>query len=227
MKALNSALNTAIGLAGVAVAFVIWRHLGSSEPPPVIDRRGVLAEQANSVSGSSPTATQQRTAPVQNAREAESSVAPENSNISARPERTAFDRLVERFEGQRGYEGLGRSVRQIHESIMSVEDEPAWTRPTEQALREFIYAQPEASGLEISSIACRRNGCEVQILGTLSSPQQTPKLEGWQALVSHVRASQLANELQVEQTFMATTGDRTAYITVLKRLPGHNASTEP
>jgi hypothetical protein len=137
--------------------------------------------------------------------------------------------LLEEYKGQRGSEKFSRRIQQMHESILAAEDEPSWTRPAEQALREFIYSQPEAASLEISSIACRRRECEIQVLGALNdgASVSNPRIRGWQAVAMRVKGSSLGESLEVEQTLMATAGDRTVYITVLKRLPAHDAGTPP
>jgi len=114
------------------------------------------------------------------------------------------------------------SLAHAHERIMNTEDNPDWTRITEQQLADFIYRQPEAAGLEISSIVCRAIGCEIQILGTPTlGPGSSYR---WDAIAARLKDTTLAQSLQVESSFVADVADRTAYITTLKRLPVRSAT---
>jgi hypothetical protein len=132
--------------------------------------------------------------------------------------------LLSEYKGKRGYASLHRRLREMHESVLAVEDEPSWTRPTEKAIRDFIYSQPEAGSLEISSIACRKNGCEIQVLAALNDiARGSPPQTGWQLIVRRLKGSALGKSLEFEQDLMGSAADRSVYITVLRRVP----ATEP
>lgn len=57
-----------------------------------------------------------------------------------------------------------RKISETHERFVLTPDDPAWSRPTEQALRDFFRSRAAnaSTDFEITSVACRAAGCEVQ-----------------------------------------------------------------
>lgn len=65
-----------------------------------------------------------------------------------------------------------RRINARHERFVLTPDDPQWARQTEQALRDFFTSRSanRDSGIEITSVACRSEGCEVQAVVQMPVP---------------------------------------------------------
>lgn len=58
-----------------------------------------------------------------------------------------------------------RTISDLHESVVDAPDDPEWARRTEQTLRDFYRENAGDGRFQVTSIACRSSGCEVQGIG--------------------------------------------------------------
>jgi hypothetical protein len=105
-----------------------------------------------------------------------------------------------------------------HESFVLTPDDPNWARPMEQALKEFLQKQSAVGHLDITSISCRSENCEVQILGELSD-SRVPADEGLMMppkalVVAHPVGPSLREQAAVRMGL----GDRTGIVLMYKRV---------
>ncbi len=65
-----------------------------------------------------------------------------------------------------------RRINERHERFVLTSDDPQWGRQTEQALRDFFasHSANKNSGIEITSVSCRSEGCEVQAVVQMAVP---------------------------------------------------------
>lgn len=65
-----------------------------------------------------------------------------------------------------------RRINSRHEQFVLTPDDPEWGRQTEQALRDFFASRAanKNSGIEITSVSCRSQGCEVQAVVQMTVP---------------------------------------------------------
>jgi hypothetical protein len=233
MRAVRLGLDIAIAVACGIVSVLLWRQSDTS-------RAGTALKLAASTAQSSSSRTDTGRDPAPMSMPAE----PATSGIAPKPVSSpsdapgaavpssahgAYGMLIERFRNLQGAEKLVTDLTQTHETFMSTPDDPTWARDMEQRIAELINGQPEAASLEISSITCRSLGCEIQVLGTLNDAKLLANgaIGGWQAVTARVRNSRLLPAIEVQQTFVAGVADRTAYITMLRRLPTQSDAAAP
>jgi hypothetical protein len=111
-----------------------------------------------------------------------------------------------------------RPLMAWHQSFVLTPDDPDWGRQTEQALKEFLQKQSAFGHLEITSISCRSENCEVQLLGELSD-RRVPANEGLmmppKALVVDYP---VGPSLRQQGAIRMGLGDRTGIILMYKRV---------
>jgi hypothetical protein len=93
--------------------------------------------------------------------------------------------------------------------------------PDGAGLLSFIQSQPEINSLEIHSIACRKAGCEIQILGS-EVDQTDPHMgvtDDFPEVVRRAQSSRFSESLQTSLMYAAPVGTRIAYVVGLKRIP--------
>jgi len=228
MKAFRRSFDIALAVAcGIAVV-LLWRHFDATRAKNQVAPADSGARQESAhieaERGSRPS-PMPATAPAATVAVAGRESTP--SAVSPRPvpplATTLYDRYIEKFRALPDTEDMVKALEQAHERIMSAADDPGWARAEERQLTDFIYAQVEASRLEISSIVCRSNGCETQILGTLGDSKRGPggRLPAWQSITRRLSDSDLSRSLRLDSMFAAALSDRTAYITTFRRLPAH------
>jgi hypothetical protein len=107
-----------------------------------------------------------------------------------------------------------------HESFSVTPDDADWGRPMEHALRDFLQKQSTFGHLELTSISCRSENCEVQLLGELSD-RRVPANEGLmmppKALVARYP---VGPSLQEQAAISMGLGDHTGIILMYKRVRG-------
>ena len=111
---------------------------------------------------------------------------------------------------------MANVIRKGREEFLAMPDDPAWSRPTEQALRDFFRTHITDS-LQISSVTCRNNGCIV--LAEHFAPQellrqQTP---GMPHPTAEMRP--LGPSLRLDSTMRAPLGDRLGMFLSYRRDP--------
>ena len=92
-------------------------------------------------------------------------------------------------------------------------------------MREAISADPAAKGMDVRSVACRKNGCEIQWFDINPSARQTG-LPAWVTVVEHIRNSDLGATIELDANFGSKYGDRVMYLTTFKRKPGLRAGSQ-
>jgi hypothetical protein len=120
-----------------------------------------------------------------------------------------------------------RPLMAWHESFVVAPDDPDWGRPMEQALREFVQKESAFGHMEITSISCRSENCEVQLLGELSD-SRVPANEGLmmppKALVVDYP---VGRSLREQAAIRMGLGDRTGIILMYKRVRQETEAASP
>ena len=230
MKAFKRSFNIVLAVACGTAVVLLWQHFDAARtknevlPGDPGARQESARIEAEQVPRPSPVPA---TTPPATGAVAVAGRESTPSTVSPRPvppfATTPYDRYIEKFRALPDTEDMVKALEQAHERIMSAADDPGWARAEERQLTDFIYAQVEASRLEISSIVCRSNGCETQILGTLGDSKRGPggRLPAWQSITRRLSDSDLSRSLRLDSMFAAALSDRTAYITTFRRLPAH------
>jgi hypothetical protein len=226
MKPIIPALNVALAVAFGAVALLLWRHWSLPHSKVAVEVEGPANPErpdgARVKEGLVPGGVPTERPPTDVVATAESTAADSRAPAPRSPATSPYEIALEQFREEQPGGSFRKSLTQAHERIMNAQDDPAWTRAMERQLADFIYGQPEAAGLEISSIVCRSIGCEIQILGAIddAKPVSPRSVPGWQAIVARLRVAHLSPHLEVGHTFVIRAFDRTAYITALNRRSG-------
>jgi hypothetical protein len=171
MRTANSNLSIVLVVAVGAATTWLWINRGSQPPPhpapvtpvnsntpaqPTVARTPVpgTSEKAEN---DEPTAAVTAVTPVIPVPHTDSTYQSMLAAAQTRPDntRTEHDLIQER------------------ERFLATADDPDWARRTEQALWDFYRTHAENGGLQVTSVSCRSEGCEVQAafaLPTCSTP---------------------------------------------------------
>jgi hypothetical protein len=141
-----------------------------------------------------------------------------NAILAARDDSTYFRILATAQAIPKAAEGL-RRLTEWHDSFILTPDDPGWGRPTEQALREFLQKQSAGSRLEITSISCRSEGCEVQALDETTDVRGVPTNEGPKMLAMPLNADwPVGPSLRQQAGIFFSLGDRNGIMIMYKRV---------
>jgi beta-lactamase regulating signal transducer with metallopeptidase domain len=132
--------------------------------------------------------------------------------------RDIYQLILDQHKAYPGYSRWLASFVHAHEKVARAEDDPEWARPMERRLREAIAADPAGESLEVSSVSCRKTGCELQFFDDSPSFEQT-NLPAWIQIEEHLRKSELGAALEMDANFGSKYGNRVMYLTTFKRKP--------
>lgn len=88
-------------------------------------------------------------------------------HATARDDSTYF-RVLAAMQARAEVADQLRVLMAWHEHFISTPDDPDWARQTERALRDFVQKHTAGGRLQVTSVSCRADNCEVQALGTMS-----------------------------------------------------------
>lgn len=165
----------AILLALAIGATVTWLWIGMGAVPAL---RGNPDLQNASPEASVPNAPAEKSSvPLGKAPAAAPTSSPSVQAVAGARDDATYFRVLAAMQAIPQAAAQLRPLMAWHESFVLTPDDPDWGRPMERALREFVQKQSALGHLEITSISCRSENCEVQLLGELSD-SRVPANEG-------------------------------------------------
>jgi hypothetical protein len=138
--------------------------------------------------------------------------------VSGTRDDSTYFRVLAAMQGDPQAAAQLRPLMAWHERFVLTPDDPDWGRRMEQALREFLRKQSALGRLEITSVSCRSENCEVQLLGDLSD-SPVPANEGLMMPPKElIVAYPVGPSLREQAAIRMGLGDRTAIILMYRRV---------
>jgi hypothetical protein len=234
LRTMNTGVSIVLAVTvGLAVTW-LWTSRGVE---PATGRTPELKSVAGKAPAPPATQGTSRPQPAMHSREssglpqgapaAASAAPPPGGAIAAARDDSTYFKMLALMHSRPDTANVARVFSQMHDSFVLTPDDPDWGRRTEQALRDFFRAQPADGGLEITSISCRSEGCEVQALAENSGAPGGPAAEGPVAREPPVALrEELPASLPLKQqgVFVLPLGDRSGYVVTYTRVePQHEA----
>jgi hypothetical protein len=120
-----------------------------------------------------------------------------------------------------------RPLMAWHERFVLTPDDPDWGRRMEQALSQFLQKQSAFMRLEVTSISCRSEHCEVQVLGEMSD-RRSPADEGLMMPPASLVVDYPVGPLLRQQAAIRMgLGDRSGMILMYMRVRQEGETTSP
>jgi hypothetical protein len=234
---MNTGLSIVLAVAiGLAVTW-LWTSRGGE---PATSRTPEL--QSGAPQAPVPPATQGNSRPqpamhsgessglAQSAPAAPSVAPPPVEGIAAARDDSTYFKMLALMHSRPDTAKVAQVFSKMHDSFVLTPDDPDWGRRTEQALRDFFREQSTDGRLEITSISCRSEGCEVQALAENPGAPAVPSAEEPASREPPVALREdlpVGLSLKKQGVFVLPLGDRSGYVVTYTRVERQREASSP
>jgi hypothetical protein len=145
-------------------AAVTWLWVGRAVMPIASGTAEPQAAALHELAPPTEAHSQEQSGPLGRARPPVPAIPRPEAVIAGPSDDSTFARMLALAVSRSDAAEVTRRISETHERFVLTPDDPGWARQTEQALRDFFRSRSAntSAGIEITSVACRSAGCEVQ-----------------------------------------------------------------